>query len=97
MEEAESQFRHAIALRPSDARYHFALGVVLAQRQNCPSARSEFTEALSLNPGLTRAQEQSDKCGIIPAVAGIDDAPVRLPAARLPLPIPRPVASTKGP
>jgi hypothetical protein len=84
MDDAEELFRLALSLRPDDAKFHFALGVVMAQRRNCPVARSEFSRALALDPTLTRAQEQTDKCGADVAArssAGPGSVPARVPLA----------------
>lgn len=102
LDEAEAEFRHALTLRPDDATIHFSLGVLLAGRGNCALARAEFSQSLFLNPGLTSAQEQSDKCSVdtaakdsgLPAGTGQSAErswPLPLPAARVPL------APVKGP
>src|SRR5262249_1210832 len=51
-DEALVNFRTAAAIRPHDAKVHFALGVVWAQRKDCTLARAQFSEALSLDPSL---------------------------------------------
>jgi len=61
-QEAEGNFRAAIALRPTEAMFHFALGVALRQQNNCTEARAQFAETLALRPGFAGAQQQIDGC-----------------------------------
>jgi tetratricopeptide (TPR) repeat protein len=60
--EAESNIRRAIALRPVEPIYHYALGVTLAQGGNCPAAMPELIESLELKPGFVQAQMQMQQC-----------------------------------
>lgn len=61
-EQAESNFRTAVGLRPAEPMYRFALGIALQQRHNCPEAIAQFSEALALKPGFASAQQQIDAC-----------------------------------
>jgi protein O-mannosyl-transferase len=69
-DQAEANLLRAVDLQPLNASFRFALGVVLAQRADCAAARAQFSEALLLTPGFSRAQEQMAKCG---AAAGPPD------------------------
>jgi tetratricopeptide (TPR) repeat protein len=60
--EAESNFRTAVALRPAEPMYRFALGIALQNQHNCAAAVAQFTEALALKPGFASAQQQIDAC-----------------------------------
>jgi tetratricopeptide (TPR) repeat protein len=79
-DEALSYFKTAESIRPADSKIHFALGAVWSNRKNCTQARAEFSEALALDPKLTKAREQMDKCTVtvageeITRPGGIDDA-----------------------
>jgi protein O-mannosyl-transferase len=59
---AEGNMRKALARRPEEPTFLFALGVTLKQENNCDEARKKFAQALSLEPGFPHAQEQLDKC-----------------------------------
>ena len=59
---AEQNMRKALARRPEEPTFLFALGVALKQENNCAEARKIFAQALSLEPGFPHAQEQMDKC-----------------------------------
>ena len=61
-QDAEQNFREAIALRPTEPMFHFALGVALTQQKNCADARPQFARALELQPGFPGAQQQMDAC-----------------------------------
>jgi hypothetical protein len=82
-DDAARNFRYATALRPRDATLHFALGVSLAATGNCAQGRSELSAALLLDPELTRAKEQMDKC--VASAAGPSQAPGQSAAAGLPV------------
>jgi Flp pilus assembly protein TadD len=62
LDAAEMEIRRAIAIRPMEPAFQFALGITLAQRGNCDAARAAFSEVLVLNPGFPSAQEQMGKC-----------------------------------
>ncbi len=62
-DQAEAKLRHALDLQPINAAFRFALGVVLASKSDCVAARAQFSQALLLQPGFTRAREQIAKCG----------------------------------
>ena len=97
-DDAVQNFRYATALRPRDPKIHFALGVVLAATGDCVLARQEFSAALSLDPKLTRAQEQMDKCGAVAKPASSSagaDRPVG--ASRTSQGSPPPLVPVKGP
>jgi tetratricopeptide (TPR) repeat protein len=51
MDEAIQAFRHGIALNPYDSTYHTSYGIVLKLSGDCAAAKSQFEEALALNPG----------------------------------------------
>jgi tetratricopeptide (TPR) repeat protein len=59
---AEENMRKALARRPEEPTFLFALGVTLKQENNCDEARKKFAQALSVEPGFPQAQEQLDKC-----------------------------------
>jgi protein O-mannosyl-transferase len=59
---AEQNMRKALARRPEEPTFLFALGVALIQENNCNEARKTFAQTLSLEPGFPHAQEQLDKC-----------------------------------
>jgi hypothetical protein len=46
--EAESAFRKAIQFRPTDARYHYLLGLTLWARNDTPGAEAEFEKGRDL-------------------------------------------------
>ena len=77
-DQAEANLLRAIDLDPRQASFRFALGVVLAQRADCAAARAQFSQALLLTPGFSRAQEQMAKCG---TAAGQLDRPFPAQAA----------------
>jgi protein O-mannosyl-transferase len=62
--EAEENMRHATELQPKEPTFHFSLGVVLETEGKCDEARSEFGEALTLDPAFPKAREQMTKCGV---------------------------------
>ncbi len=78
LEQAEANMRRAVALRPTDPTFRFALGVTLAQRGNCSAAESEFAQSLALKSEFRQAREQMEACR---AQAGQDHAPT-VPAAK---------------
>jgi hypothetical protein len=59
---AEMDMRRAIAIRPMEPTFQFALGITLAQEGNCNGARAAFSEALLLNPEFLKAEEQMGNC-----------------------------------
>jgi tetratricopeptide (TPR) repeat protein len=61
-QEAESNFRAAVGLRPDEPMYRFTLGIALQQRNNCAEAIPQFAEALALKPDFPAAQQQIDDC-----------------------------------
>ena len=65
IEQAESNFRSAVGLRPVEPMYRFALGIALARRNNCAEAITQFTEALALKPEFPAAQQQIDACRVV--------------------------------
>ena len=62
LRDAEANMRVAVALRPYEARFHFALGAILLQQGKCDEAPAEFTEALALKRDLPHARELMEKC-----------------------------------
>jgi protein O-mannosyl-transferase len=92
---AEGNIRQAVTLRPIEAGYRFALGAVLAQRGNCTEAVAQFHEAIDLQPGFPRAQEQIDrKCQ--PAAGQASGSPPARPPAISPAPANNPSPTTKA-
>ncbi len=69
-DDAVRNLRHAVELQPSEATFRFSLGVALQVDGKCDDARSEFTQALAIDPTFTKAQEQMTKCGTSAAQAG---------------------------
>jgi len=87
-EEAVENLRHAVELQPSEATFHFSLGVALEVEGNCDDARSEFAQTLALDSTFPKAQEQMTKCGSKAAQAdspaGSEAAAGASPAASAP-------------
>ena len=77
---AEQNLRSAVALRPEDSSFRFALGVTLGARGDYIEARSEFAKALELKPQFPQAQAQMNKCG---AAGAQSSPPLALPGAVL--------------
>ena len=69
-DEAVKNLRHAVELQPSEATFHFSLGVALEVAKKCDDARAEFTQTLAIDPTFPKAQEQITKCGSSAAKAG---------------------------
>jgi protein O-mannosyl-transferase len=61
-QQAEENFRAAIVLRPAEPMFHFALGIALAQRNNCTDARVQFAQTLALRPDFAGTQPPMDAC-----------------------------------
>jgi protein O-mannosyl-transferase len=72
---AEANLRQAVALRPYEPVFHYALGTVLAREGNCSQARPQFAEALALNPEFPKAQKQMQSCKSDAASAQADPRP----------------------
>jgi tetratricopeptide (TPR) repeat protein len=66
VEQAESNFRTAVGLRPAEPMYRFALGIALSRRNECVEAVAQFTQALALKPEFPAAQQQIDVCRAVP-------------------------------
>ena len=54
---AATEFKHALALDPSNAAAHFELGLIAFRQHKLDTAINEFKATLSLEPWYTRADE----------------------------------------
>lgn len=77
-EQAATNLRAAVGLRPAEPMYRFVLGIALAQQNDCAAARAQFAQALALRPGFNEAQRQMDAC----VAADRPDASGATPSAR---------------
>jgi Flp pilus assembly protein TadD len=59
--EAEEVFRRAVELAPSDERYSFNLGLVLARLGRVEEARSFFRKSLENSPHFKPARAELEK------------------------------------
>lgn len=70
LDEAEQACRRAIQLAPHDAQFHYNLGLLHAQQQRWPDARTSQFEAVRLAPGFIEARLQGALachiCGDVP-------------------------------
>lgn len=61
-QEALQAVRHAVELNPYSSVYHTSYGIVLKLTGDCATAKSQFAEALAINPGEITAQIQMLGC-----------------------------------
>jgi hypothetical protein len=62
-QEALQAIRRAVELNPYSSAYHTSYGIVLKLTGDCVTAKSQFAEALAINPGEITAQIQMFGCG----------------------------------
>ncbi len=60
---AVAYYKAGLAICPSDDVAHYELGEIYVRLGQTEAARAEFTEALRINPGFSRAQRRFNSLG----------------------------------